>query len=396
MASKYDYIYDLLQQYREKNIYRELLTSEIKQEDSNNNSFYLNKKKVINLCSNDYLGLSQNRFILTKTRDALKQVSQCSSRLISGNNINIEKLEKILANHRTSENALVYPTGYMANLGVISALSTVKHTIFSDSLNHASIIDACHLSKSKKIEIFKHNDINHLKTLLQKNSQSKKIIVTEGVFSMDGDIANLHELSELAKIYDAILIVDDAHADFVFGDVGNSGGIPEYYGIAKDVDVHISSLSKGLGCFGGYVASSNLINDFLVNKSRQFIYTSALPEHLAVAAITAISFLKKNKNIQKSFFEKMHWFFKQLTQLGFNIGSTSSQIMPIIIGDEKVAISFSKDLFKDGIFVQAIRYPTVEFGKARLRISLNDSIEKSQLLYVVNCLVKLGRKYKII
>ena len=181
-----------------------------------------------------------------------------------------------------------------------------------------------------------------------------------------------------------------------FGDVGNSGGIPEYYGIAKDVDVHISSLSKGLGCFGGYVASSNLINDFLVNKSRQFIYTSALPEHLAVAAITAISFLKKNKNIQKSFFEKMHWFFKQLTQLGFNIGSTSSQIMPIIIGDEKVAISFSKDLFKDGIFVQAIRYPTVEFGKARLRISLNDSIEKSQLLYVVNCLVKLGRKYKII
>ncbi|HJU60136.1 MAG TPA: aminotransferase class I/II-fold pyridoxal phosphate-dependent enzyme [Nitrososphaeraceae archaeon] len=395
MASKYDYISELLRQYREKNIYRELLISEIKKY-SNNNSFYLNKKKVINLCSNDYLGLSQKPAILTKTRDALKQISQCSSRLISGNNINIEKLETILAKHRNSENALVYPTGYMANLGVISALSTVEHTIFSDSLNHASIIDACHLSKLKKIKIFKHNDINHLKILLQKNSQSKKIIVTEGVFSMDGDIANLNEISELAKKHDAILIVDDAHADFVFGDVGNSGGIPEYYGVAKDVDVHISSLSKGLGCFGGYAASSNLINEFLVNKSRQFIYTSALPEHLAVAAITAISFLKKNKNIQKKFFKKIYWFFDQLTRLGFNIGTTSSQIIPIIIGDEKIAISFSKDLFKEGIFVQAIRYPTVEFGKARLRISLNDSVEESQLNYVTNCLVKLGRKYQII
>jgi glycine C-acetyltransferase len=397
LASKYDYIYELLQQYRQKNIYRELLISEIKKEDGNNNiSFYLDKKKVINLCSNDYLGLSQNHFILAKTRDALQQVSQCSSRLISGNNINIEKLEKILANHRTSENALVYPTGYMANLGVISALSTCEHTIFSDSLNHASIIDACRLSKSKKIEIFKHKDIDHLKILLQKNSQSKKIIVTEGVFSMDGDIANLQEVSELAKTYDAILIVDDAHADFVFGNVGNSGGIPEYYGVAEDVDVHISSLSKGLGCFGGYAASSNLINEFLVNISRQFIYTSAIPEHLTVAAITAISFLKKNKNIQKRFFEKIHWFFDQLTQLGFNIGSTSSQIIPIIIGDEKLATNFSKDLFKEGIFVQAIRYPTVAFGKARLRISLNDSIKESQLLYVINCLVKLGRKYKLI
>ena len=396
MASKYDHIYDLIQEYRKKNIYRELLSSEIKKENSSNNFLYLNKKKVINLCSNDYLGLSQKNFILTKTREALKQVSQCSSRLISGNDIKIKKLEKILANHRTSENALVYPTGYMANLGVISALSTLEHIIFSDSLNHASIIDACRLAKSKKIEIFKHNDIDHLKILLKKNSHAKKIIVTEGVYSMDGDIANLYELSELAKINDAILIVDDAHADFVFGNVGNSGGIPEYYGVAKGVDVHISSLSKGLGCFGGYVASSNLINDFLINKSRPFIYTSAIPEHLAVAAITAISFLKKNKNIQKEFFKKIHWFLAQLTQLGFNIGSTSTHIIPIIVGDEKLTTNFSKELFKNGVFVQAIRYPTVAFGKARLRISLNDSLKESQLIYVINCLDKIGHKYNII
>lgn len=390
MASKYDHINDQLHEYREKNIYREPLTSEIK-----GNTFYLGNKKVINLCSNDYLGLSQNNTVLSKIRDSLIQVSPCSSRLVSGNNINIIKLERILAIHRSSENALVYPTGYMANLGVITAISSSEHTLFSDSLNHSSIIDACRLAKSNNIMIFEHNNPDHLEKLL-KNSKAKKIIVTEGIFSMDGDMARLDLLSELAKKHDSILIVDDAHSDFVFGNFGNYGGIPEHFGVENDVDIHISSLSKGLGCFGGYVASSNLIRDFLINKSRQFIYTSAIPEHLCVAAITAVSILKKNKNIQKKFFIRIKWFINQLNQLGFNIGTTSSHIIPIIIGDEKVTFTFSKELFKKGIFIQAIRYPTVSLGKARLRISLNMSIQQSHLNYVINCLDKLGKKYNLI
>ena len=390
MASKYDHISDQLHEFREKNIYRELLTSQIK-----NNKFYLGNKKVINLCSNDYLGLSRNRSVLSKMRDSLIQVSPCSSRLVSGNNINIVKLERILATHRSSENALVYPTGYMANLGVITALSSSKHTIFSDSLNHSSIIDACRLAKSTKIKIFPHNDPDQLEILLKK-STAKKIIVTEGIFSMDGDMAKLDLLSELAKKHDSILILDDAHSDFVFGKVGNFGGTPEHFGIANDIDIHISSLSKGLGCFGGYVASSKLITDLLINKSRQFIYTSAIPEHLCLAAISAFAFLKKNKNIQKKFFRKIKWFIQQLKQLGFNIGPTSSHIIPIIIGNEKVTSNFSKELFQKGIFIQAIRYPTVSFGKARLRISLNMSIQQSHLNYVTNCLDKLGRKYHLI
>lgn len=390
MASKYDHINDQLHEYREKNIYREPLTSEIK-----GNTFYLGNKKVINLCSNDYLGLSQNNTVLSKIRDSLIQVSPCSSRLVSGNNINIIKLERILAIHRSSENALVYPTGYMANLGVITAISSSEHTIFSDSLNHSSIIDACRLAKSNNIMIFEHNNPDHLEKLL-KNSKAKKIIVTEGIFSMDGDMARLDLLSELAKKHDSILIVDDAHSDFVFGNFGNYGGIPEHFGVENDVDIHISSLSKGLGCFGGYVASSNLIRDLLINKSRQFIYTSAIPEHLCVAAITAVSILKKNKNIQKKFFIRIKWFINQLNQLGFNIGTTSSHIIPIIIGDEKVTFNFSKELFKKGIFIQAIRYPTVSLGKARLRISLNMSIQQSHLNYVINCLDKLGKKYNLI
>ena len=390
MASKYDHINDQLYEYREKNIYREPLTSEIK-----GNTFYLGNKKVINLCSNDYLGLSQNNTVLSKIRDSLIQVSPCSSRLVSGNNINIIKLERILAIHRSSENALVYPTGYMANLGVITAISSSEHTIFSDSLNHSSIIDACRLAKSNNIMIFEHNNPDHLEKLL-KNSKAKKIIVTEGIFSMDGDMARLDLLSELAKKHDSILIVDDAHSDFVFGNFGNYGGIPEHFGVENDVDIHISSLSKGLGCFGGYVASSNLIRDLLINKSRQFIYTSAIPEHLCVAAITAVSILKKNKNIQKKFFIRIKWFINQLNQLGFNIGTTSSHIIPLIIGDEKVTFNFSKELFKKGIFIQAIRYPTVSLGKARLRISLNMSIQQSHLNYVINCLDKLGKKYNLI
>ncbi len=390
MASKYDHIKDQLQDYREKNVYRELLISQIK-----GNTFYLGKKKVINLGSNDYLGLSQNRVVLSKIRNSLRQVSPCSSRLISGTNVNIIKLEKILAKHRSAENALVYPTGYMANLGVITAISSPEHTIFSDSLNHASIIDACRLSKSNNIKIFQHNDPDHLEQLL-KNSNTKKIIVTEGVFSMDGDIARLDLLSELAKKHDSILILDDAHSDFVFGNFGNYGGISEFFDVEDKVDIHISSLSKGLGCFGGYAASSNLITDLLINKSRQFIYTSAIPEHLCVAALTAVSFLKKNKELQKNFLKKIKWFINQLNQLGFNIGATSSQIIPIIIGDEKVASNFSKELFKEGIFIQAIRYPTVSLGKARLRISLNTSIGQSQLNYVIICLDKLGKKYNII
>ncbi|HEY6659121.1 MAG TPA: aminotransferase class I/II-fold pyridoxal phosphate-dependent enzyme [Nitrososphaeraceae archaeon] len=390
MASKYDHINDQLHEYRQKNIYREPLTSEIK-----GNTFYLGNKKVINLCSNDYLGLSQNNTVLSEVRDSLIQVSPCSSRLVSGNNINIIKLERILAIHRSSENALVYPTGYMANLGVITAISSSEHTIFSDSLNHSSIIDACRLAKSNNIMIFEHNNPDHLERLL-KNSKAKKIIVTEGIFSMDGDMARLDLLTELAKTHDSILIVDDAHSDFVFGNFGNYGGIPEHFGVENDVDIHISSLSKGLGCFGGYVASSNLIRDLLINKSRQFIYTSAIPEHLCVAAITAVSILKKNKNIQKKFFRRIKWFINQLNQLGFNIGTTSSHIIPIIIGDEKVTVNFSKELFKKGIFIQAIRYPTVSLGTARLRISLNMSIQQSHLNYVVNCLDKLGKKNNII
>lgn len=391
MASKYEHVKAQLEDFKRNNIYRRLLTTQVREND-----FFLNGKKVINLCSNDYLGLSQNKIIVEKTKGSLKQISPCSSRLLSGNDIAIVELEEILALHRGSESALVYPTGYMANLGAISAIATREHKIFSDELNHASIIDACKISNTNKnVFIFNHNDPDDLQGKLKK-TKGKSIVITEGVFSMDGDLAKLEHLAELTKRYDAILVVDDAHGDFVFGKQGNWGGIPEYFGVEKEVDIHISSLSKGLGCFGGYVASSNMLRDLFVNRSRQFIYTSAIPAHLCVSAINAISILKKNPNLQVDFFTKIDWFLKELKNLGFNTGSSSSQIVPIIIGDEKLAVRFSDDLFKHGIFVQAIRYPTVRFGESRLRISLNRQIEKNKLEYVLTCLETLGKKHKII
>lgn len=358
-------------------------------------------EQIINLCSNDYLGLSQNKEILTKTILSLKQISQCSSRLIAGNDPNIIALEEKLAEHREVECSLVYPTGYMANLGVITTLADKFTTILSDELNHASIIDGCRLSGAN-IKVFRHNDMEHLLKLIKMiSSERKKIIVTEGVFSMDGDISNLRQICNIAKEYNAITLVDDAHGDFIFGDSSplssRFSGVPSYLRVNDEVDVQTSSLSKGLGCFGGYVASTSQIRELLINKSRQFIYTSALPEHLCVSALTAYPIAKAG-NRQEKLFENLNYMFKNLLQLGFKLESKSSrsQIIPVVIGDEKIAIEFSKQLLDKGIFVQAIRYPTVKKGSARLRISVTALHNNSQLAYAIDSLESIGKKLVII
>ncbi len=225
----------------------------------------IKNKKLINLCSNDYLGIP-----ITKIQtDQL----QSSSRLVSGNDESYKKLEKILAKHKSQQNSLVYSTGYMANLGSISAIAKKGDLILSDELNHASIIESCKLSGAK-IMIYKHNDVRDLFQKIKKPGKNK-FIITEGVFSMDGDFAPLKEITEISEKNNAITIVDDAHGDFVIGKEGK--GTPEYFKVAKKIDLYISSLSKGLGSFGGYVASQNNVIDACINKSKSFIYTSALP-----------------------------------------------------------------------------------------------------------------------
>ena len=213
---------------------------------------------------------------------------------------------------------------------------------------------------------------------------------------MDGDICNIKEISDISRKYDAILIVDDAHSDFIFGNLNNFGGIVEHLGLLKNVDIHVSSLSKALGCFGGYVSCPNIVRELLVNKSRTFIYTSAIPDHLCSSSLFSFEYLKKHSNLQKKLFKKFQNFSKNLQKLGFNIGKSESQIIPIIIGDEQLTISLSSDLYNHGIHIQAIRYPTVEKGKARLRISLSNLVTDINIKYVTLCLEKLGYKYKLI
>ncbi|HII00031.1 MAG TPA: pyridoxal phosphate-dependent aminotransferase family protein [Nitrosopumilus sp.] len=328
-------------------------------------------KKLINLSSNDYLGIP-----ITKIQT---NQLQSSSRLVSGNDESYKKLESVLAKHKSQQNSLIYPTGYMANLGSISAIASKGDLVLSDELNHASIIESCKLSGAK-ISIYKHNDMDDLAEKIKKHGKNK-FVITEGVFSMDGDVSSLKEITEISQKSNAITIVDDAHGDFVIGKDGK--GTPEYFNVAKKIDLYISSLSKGLGSFGGYVASQNNVIDLCINKSKSFIYTSALPSFLVQHSIKRI---ESDRETQKKKLENnVEKLSKGLRSIGYEIKS-NTQIIPIILGNEKLAMDFGKFLSVNGIFAQPIRYPTVPKNQARLRISVtawltNSDIEKSLKIF---------------
>ena len=328
-------------------------------------------KKLINLSSNDYLGIP-----ITKIQT---NQLQSSSRLVSGNDESYKKLENMLAKHKSQQNSLIYPTGYMANLGSISAIASKGDLILSDELNHASIIESCKLSGAK-ISIYKHNDMGDLEKKIKKQGKNK-FVITEGVFSMDGDVSSLKEITEISQKTNAITIVDDAHGDFVMGRDGK--GTPEHFNVAKKIDLYISSLSKGLGSFGGYVTSQNNVIDLCINKSKSFIYTSALPSFLVQHSIKRI---ESDRETQKKKLENnVEKLATGLRTIGYEIKS-NTQIIPIILGNEKLAMEFGKFLSANGIFAQPIRYPTVPKNQARLRISVtawltNSDIEKSLKIF---------------
>jgi glycine C-acetyltransferase len=388
LVSTYNYLEREIIKFKRQNFYRTIKAVKI-----NGSTAIVNGKEVIHFCSNDYLGLSRNKEVLKKAVKGLKQISQCSSRLIAGNDPKFIELEAHLSKHRGTESSLVFPTGYMANLGAITALADKNSTIFSDELNHASIIDACRLSCAK-VKVFAHNDSECLKRLMQ-SCVGKKIVITEGIFSINGDISQLQEICNVAKSNNAIIVVDDAHGDFILGSSHSFSGTSWHLGVNNMIDIHISSLSKALGCFGGYVATSTIIREVLINKSRQFIYTSALPEHLCVSALSSIPLAKKG-NLQKRLVDNIEMFSQGLKKLGFLIGNSTTQIFPIGIGNEKLAIEFSDELLKENVFAQPIRYPTVKKGSACLRISLTSLHNKKQLIHSLNILEKIGKKYNII
>ena len=388
--SNSQYFQEKLRELHKEDLYRELRTIEEISESGKGT----NASTVINFSSNDYLGLSRNTFLLRKLKNLhISRISQCSSRLISGNTESLEKLEKDLSKHRKTTSSLLFPTGFMANLGVLGCISDRDTIIFSDELNHASIIDGCKMSPSK-IYPFPHNNMIELEKIIKKHGNKRKIIITEGIFSMDGDMADLTEIARISDENNCVLVVDDSHGDFIIGsnDIKDYSGTPSYFGVNRAVDIHISSLSKGLGCFGGYVSCSKLIRDYLINRSRPFIFTSALPDSLAEIALKALEFAKRG-DVQTNLYKNIEYFHKIASEQNIDIRKIEkSPIIPVLIGDEKKALEVSKRLLRKHFFVHAIRYHTVKLNEARLRISLNANHNQEEIYSLIENIAKLLKK----
>jgi glycine C-acetyltransferase len=359
LKPKFAFVESELEQIKKNHLLRKLKHGTV-----NGAKITIQGKNLINLCSNDYLGIPT-------TSLKVKQL-QSSSRLVSGNDESYQILEKKLARHKSQQASLIYPTGYMANLGAISAVAKKGDLILSDELNHASIIESCKLSGAKT-SIYKHNDMNDLQQKLKQKSKNK-FVITEGIFSMDGDFSKLKEITEIAQKTNSITILDDAHGDFVVGQDGK--GTANHFGVSKKIDVYISSLSKGLGSFGGYIASQKNVIDLNINKSKSFIYTSALPSFLVEYSLKRVSSNRENQ--QKKLQENTQMISKGLRQIGYSINS-KTHIIPIIIGDEKTAMDFGKYLFQNGVHAQPIRYPTVPKNMARVRISVTGWLSQKDI-----------------
>ena len=341
----------------------------------------INEKKLLNLSSNDYLGIPATELTIEQL--------QSSSRLIAGNDEHFRILEDKLSKHKSHQDSLIYPTGYMANIGVISAIAKKGDVILSDSLNHASIIEACKLSGAKVV-IYNHNDTEDLNRKIRQNAKNK-FVITEGVFSMDGDISHLKEIAEIAQKANAITVLDDAHGDFVIGKDGK--GTANYFNVSKKIDIYISSLSKGLGSFGGYVSSEKNVIDYCVNKSKSFIYTSALPSSLIQYSIKRID---SNREKYRQKLERNRKLIASgLKEIGYPVNS-ESHIIPIIIGDEKKTLEFGAYLFKKGIFAQPIRYPTVAKNQARIRLSITSWLSVKNIEESLRIFENAAKKFKIV
>ncbi|HLA50466.1 MAG TPA: 8-amino-7-oxononanoate synthase [Thermodesulfovibrionia bacterium] len=334
----------------------------------------INGKRYINFSSNDYLGLSKDRRIVKAAAAALRKYGFGSgaSRLLSGSYIPHKKLEEKIARFKGTEAALIFNTGYSANTGIIPALVGVQDTIFSDEFNHASIIDGARLSKAE-IKIYRHGNMNHLEGLLKKSSK-RKLIITDTIFSMDGDIAPLKDIVFLSKKYSAMLMIDDAHGTGVLGKTGR-GGL-EHFDIKASASsaqgiIQMGTLSKAFGCFGGFAAGSKDLIDFLINMARSFIYSTSLPPAIAEACIKAVDIVNsESDSLRKKLWANREKLYQGLKNLEYDTLNSETPIIPILAGDAGSALKIGSYLYKNKIFAPAIRPPTVPEGMCRIRFSV--------------------------
>ena len=374
-----------LKELKEKKLLRKLSFIE----SSNGSKILIKGKQYINFSSNDYLGLSKHPEIIKASVTAIGKngLGSGASRLLSGSCLPHKKLEERIAKFKKTESALIFNTGYAANTGIIPAAAGARCTIFSDELNHASIIDGARLSRAE-IKIYKHRDVNHLEEQLKK-SAGKKLIVTDSVFSMDGDIAPLKEIAFLSKRYGAILMIDDAHGTGVLGK--NGRGALEHLGIRADNIIQMGTLSKALGCFGAFAAGSKDLTDLLINRARSFIYSTSLPPAIAEAGIKAIDIVDfKSSQLRKKLWHNRERLYAGLKNSGYNTFNSETPIIPIFAGDVKNALKLSAYLYKNKIFAPAIRPPTVPEGNCRIRFSVTAVHTDED----INMLLEVLKKYK--
>lgn len=353
-------------------------------------------KRLLNLSSNNYLGVANHPMLKAAAIQAVQQLGcgATSARLIVGNYELYDQVEKDLAQFKNTEAALMFNSGYSANVGIITTLASKGDIILSDKTNHASIIDGVRLSGAECL-CYKHIDIADLERCLKiAQGYRRKLIITDSVFSMDGDLAPLPAIVELKEKYGAVLMIDEAHGGGIFGE--NGRGLAEFYGVSDRVEINMATLGKAFGCSGAYVAGRKVLIDYLRNKARSFIFTTGLPPAVVASVQAALQVVQQENWRRIEVLEKAAWVRDQLVKAGFDLLNSQSQIIPILVGDNAATLEFSKRLFDLNILAMAVRPPTVPLNTARLRLTIMATHSKEELAWAIEQIKQVGWELGII
>jgi glycine C-acetyltransferase len=387
------YLTDELERLREQKLYQKLRVLETEQLPVSR----FDGCEVINLSSNNYLGLTTHPKLRARAIEAIQKfgVGSGAVRTIAGTMAIHMELEERIAKFKHVEAAVVFQSGFTANAGTVQAILGREDIIISDQLNHASLIDGCRLSRAE-IKVFPHKDLEACETILKEIAGRKchKLLVTDGVFSMDGDIAPLPQLVELAEKYGCIMMIDDAHASGVLG--RNGRGTVDHYDLHGRVDIQVGTLSKAIGALGGYVCSTRDAIEFLYHRARPFLFSTSHPPSVAATCLAAFDVLEEEPQLIDRLWANTRFFKEGLQRLGFNTGLSQTPITPVIVGDAALAHQFSRELFAAGVFAQSLGFPTVPEGKARIRTIVTATHTQEELTRALEILEGVGRKLKII
>lgn len=391
-GSALDFLYDEIEQLKRDGVFRLPRVLEGAQEPR----AVFDGREIINLSSNNYLGLANHPRLREAAKVAVERygAGSASVRTIAGTMSLHTELERRLAAFKRTEAALVYQSGFTANSGTVSALLGREDVIISDELNHASIIDGARLSRAT-IKVYPHKDVAAMKQLLEESKGARRILViTDGVFSMDGDIAPLPDIVEVAKQHNAIVMVDDAHASGVLGE--NGRGTVDHFGLHGQVDIQIGTLSKAIGVLGGYVAGSRVLIEYLIQRARPFLFSTSHPPAVTAACLAALDLLESDPSLVQRLWDNARYFRDGLAGLGFDVSGSETPIIPVIVGEGRKAMELSDRLFEEGVFAQGIAYPTVPRGKARVRTIVTAAHTRDDLDQALEAFAKVGRELGVI